>query len=105
MAELIDTMKFKSPINLDSSFGMRPLAKRATSVMRLHYNQDDSGFIEWEVPRLDLYEEIGLTFTFDRNGQRTLTDYDGVFAIPDQALDLLERNGVDVAEMRKAMAD
>jgi len=101
----VEVYKFKSPINLDSSFGCRPVAKRASSVMELYFYKDGTGGIEWTVPHYDLYEFIGLTFEYGVNGKRTLTEYDGVFAIPDQAMDLLERHGVDCAEMRKSMAN
>lgn len=103
--ELIDTHTFHSPINQEGSWGQRPLAKRAKSVMRLYYYKDQHAFIEWEVPALDLVEHIGLVFEFDRAGKRTLVDYDGVFTLPDQAMDLLEKHGVDCAQMRKSMAD
>lgn len=99
----VDVLKFKSPINLDSSFGCRPVARRASSVMELFFYKDGTGCIEWTVPHYDLYECIGLTFEYDRAGKRTLTEYDGIFAIPDQAMDLLERNGVNCTEMRKSM--
>lgn len=103
-ATTVDRMEFHSPINLDSSFGCRPVAKRAKSVMELFFYKDNTGFIEWEVPHYDLFETIGLVFEIDTKGKRTLAEYDGVFAIPDQAMDLLERNGVDCADMRKSMA-
>ena len=102
-SELIDTLEFESPINLEGSWGQRNLSEKARSKMELYFDKDDTGFIEWTCDELDLAEQIGLWFQFDRHGRRTLTDYDGVFSIPDQALDLLERNGVDVAEMRKSM--
>jgi hypothetical protein len=104
-AEKIATLKFKSPINLDASWGSRQLAKKATSLMTLYFYKDASGFIEWEVPALDIVEQIGLVFELDRAGKRTLIDYDGVFDLPKQAMDLLEKNGVDCAEMRKSLAD
>lgn len=100
----IDTVTFKSPINLEGSWGERNLAKRATSTMALHFNKDDTGYIEWEIASLDRFEEIGLVFEFDAKGKRTLVDYDGVFSLPKQAMDLLEKNGVCCAEMRKTLA-
>lgn len=101
----IDVMEFKSPINLEGSWGVRPVAKKAKSVMELYFRKDNTGFIEWSVPKHDMFEFIGLWFEIDRHGKRTLTEYDGIFTLPDQAMDLLERNGVDVAEMRKSLAD
>lgn len=105
MDKAIDRLEFLSPINLERSWGITPVADEAKSTMELFFNKDNTGWIEWVVEELDLSEEIGLTFEIDRHGKRTLTDYDGVFSIPDQAMDLLERNGVDCVEMRKAMAD
>lgn len=104
-AEKIDTLTFKSPLNLEGSWGERSLSDETESVMDLYFYKDDSGFIEWTNDEFDLAENIGLWFEFDRNGKRTLTDYDGVFSLPDQAMDLLEKNGVDCAEMRKSLAD
>jgi hypothetical protein len=104
-ASKVDTMQFESPINLEGSWGQRTLAKRTTSILTLYLDTDDTGFIEWEIPQLDMVEHIGLTFEIDPAGKRTLTDYDGVFSIPDQALDILEKNGIDCAEMRQTMAD
>ena len=97
-----DILEFHSPINMEGSWGGRTLSRKAKSIMRLWLHKDpSSGGIEWEVPKLDLYEEIGLTFEWDDKKQkRVLVDYDGVMSIPDQALDLLERNGIDVSEMR-----
>jgi hypothetical protein len=103
-AEKIDTLKFKSPINLDASWGSRQLAKRATSIMTLYFYKDEHALIEWEVPALDIVEQIGLVFEFDRHGKRTLVDYDGVFDLPKQAMNLLEKNGVDVSEMRQTLS-
>jgi hypothetical protein len=99
----VDVLRFKSPINLDSSFGCRSVAKRASSVMELFFYEDGTGCIEWTVPHYDLHECIGLTFRYAKDGKRTLDAYDGIFAIPDQAMDLLERNGVNCTEMRKCM--
>lgn len=108
----VETHTFRSPISLDSSFGTRRVSDESLSVMRLYFHKDGSGRIEWDVwhdgverddCEPDLFESIGLTFEYDVKAKRTLTEYDGIFAIPDEALDLLEKHGVDVAEMRKAM--
>lgn len=103
--EKIDSLTFRSPITLEGLWGERNLASDAESVMDLYFYRDATGFIEWECEALDLVEHIGLVFELDRNGKRTLTDYDGVFSLPDQAMDLLEKNGVDCREMRKSLAD
>ena len=102
-AQSIGKLEFDSPISLDRSWGNTPLSDKAHSTMELYFHKDTTGFIEWCVEELDIVENIGLVFEIDAQGKRTLTDYDGVFAIPDQALDLLEKHGVDVVEMRKSM--
>lgn len=104
-AQLVDTLEFESPIGMERSSGYSPVTDKAKSKMELYFNKDNTGYIEWEVDELDLYESIGLTFEFDVAGKRTLTDYDGVMTLPDQAMDLLEKNGVDVSEMRATLAD
>ncbi len=98
----IGTLKFRSPINLEGSWGSRPLAKRATSYMTLYFSRDNTGWIEWEIPGLGMYEEIGLTFDITADGRRVLSDYDGVMSFPDQAVTLLEKHGVDCSYIRNA---
>lgn len=102
----VGVMEFYSPINQEGSWGSRPLAKRTKSIFTLYYYRDSlDGLIEWEIPHLDMVESIGLVFELDQAGKRTLVDYDGVFSLPAQAMDLLERHGVDCAKMRKSLAD
>lgn len=103
-AEKIATLTFESPLTMEGSWGSRMLADKAQSTMDLYFNKDDTGFIEWCCDELDLVEHIGLSFEFDRLGKRTLTDYDGVMTLPDQAMDLLEQHGVDCREMRTSLA-
>ena len=104
-ATSIGKMEFMSPINQEGSWRQRNLAKRTKSIMELYFYKDNSGFIEWDIPKLDMTEHIGLVFEITPEGKRVLTDYDGVFSLPDQAMDLLEKHGVDCAEMRKNLAD
>ena len=104
-ATFIGKTQFLSPINQEGSWGERNLAKRTKSTMDLYFYPDNSGFIEWDIPKLGMTENIGLVFEITQDGKRVLTDYDGVFSLPDQAMDLLEQHGVDCAEMRKNLAD
>ena len=103
--EKIAEKTFRSPINKENSFTQWNVAEDTESTMTLYYYRDTTGYIEWDIPEIEETYEIGLTFEFDKQGKRTLTDYDGVFAIPQQALDLLQEQGVDVKEMREAMKD
>ena len=95
MAELIDTMKVKSPLKLEGSWGERDLGEHE-STLDLYYNKDDTGFIEWDIPSLDRFEYIGLWFEFDRDGKRSLSEYDGVMSLNDHAIALLRKKGVEV---------
>ena len=95
MAELIDTMKVKSPLKLEGSWGERDLGEHE-STLELYYNKDDTGFIEWDIPSLDRFEYIGLWFEFDRDGKRSLSEYDGVMSLNDHAIAILRKNGVEV---------
>ncbi len=104
-AEKVGTLVFESPLTMEGSWGSRMIADNEKSVMDLYFNKDDTGYIEWSCEKMDLFEDIGLTFEFDKAGKRTLTDYDGVMTLPDQAMDLLEQHGVDCKEMRKSLAD
>jgi hypothetical protein len=106
----IDKVEFHSPINIEGSWGGRNLHKDALSTMELWFSSRDAsrGSIEWIVcPDTDdeMVEEIGLRFGVNPHGKRTLEDYDGVFSLPDQAMDLLEKHGIDCAEMRRVLAD
>jgi len=94
MAELIDTMVVKSPLKLEGSWGERDLGEHE-STLELYYNKDDTGFIEWDIPNIG-FELIGLWFEFDRNGKRSLCEYDGVMSLNDHAIALLRKNGVVV---------
>ena len=104
-ATLVGKLEFTSPINKENSFGSWNLAKRTKSIMSLYFYKDTYGFIEWDIPKLEMTEHIGLIFEFDVNGKRTLVDYDGVFELPSQAMRLLEKYGVDVAEIRESLKD
>lgn len=99
-ATKVDSVAFKSPINKENSFGQWNVAKNTKSTMDLYFYKDNTGFIEWDIPKIEETVTIGLTFEIGVDGKRKLTDYDGVFDLPEQAMNLLEKNGVDVTEMR-----
>lgn len=65
--------------------------------MDLYFENDNTGFIEWDIPSLDRTENIGLWFEIDQDGKRTLSDYDGVFSLPSEAIELLRKHGIDPA--------
>jgi hypothetical protein len=95
MAALIDTLVVKSPLKLEGSWGERDLGEHE-STLELYYNQDNTGFIEWDMPGIDMFESIGLWFDIDKDGIRSLAEYDGVMSLNDHAIALLRKNNVFV---------
>lgn len=69
---------------------------RHQSTMDLYFRSDNTGWIEWDIPALEDGADIGPVFELDAAGRRTLCDYDGVFDIPPEAVDLLREAGVIV---------
>lgn len=49
--------------------------------------------IEWDIPALEETVHIGVWFSADAS---SMTDYDGVMSLPQQAIELLEDNGIQV---------
>jgi hypothetical protein len=93
MMKKLDSIKFKSEIVLERS--ITPTAERMgehESTMTLHRVDADQYLIEWENPVQ--YVEIGIW----TKGKK-VTDYDGVFELPKQALTLLKRNGFNTKEV------
>ena len=95
MSTLIESIKHTTPINLEYSHGSISQGKHGWT-MELHFNSDASGFIEWDIPSLERTEYIGLWLEIDRDGKRSLSDYDGVFALPSEAIELMRKNGIEV---------
>ena len=92
---------FKSSLIMEGSWGVRSLGEHE-SVMALYVTADGKrGFIEWDVPDLEELTEIGLWFDQDDKDpdssiHSVLTDYDGVFSLPAEAVKMLEEFGVRV---------
>ena len=95
MAALIDTLVVKSALKLEGSWGERDLGEHE-STLELYYNQDNTGFIEWDMPGIDMFESIGLWFDIDKDGNKSLSDYDGVMSLNNHAIALLRKNNVFV---------
>ncbi len=93
--KLIATKTFKSSLIMEGSWGEQSLGEHQ-SVMELYLTEDKTrGFIEWDVPELQELTEIGLWFQ-THGGEMVLTDYDGVFSLPYEAIKMLEETGVYV---------
>lgn len=93
----IATKTFTTYIVSEGSWGARDRGKHE-STMELYEGEDAGhGSIEWEIPAIDEYADIGLTYEMI-DGKRHLTDYDGVFSLPKEAIELLESAGIVVSE-------
>lgn len=79
----------------EGSFGSHDLGTHeSTMELFFHEGQAGSGVIEWDIPDLDTTEHIGLTWDNDKN----LLEYDGVFALPKEAITFLEAQGFTVSD-------
>jgi len=94
---LVATKKFESELFLERSITpyRQPLGK-AENEMNFYMDESGTeGMIEWEYTLADGdgdCEGIGLWFS---DGDKKLTDYDGVFELPKEAIELLKENGYD----------
>lgn len=89
--------KFLSPINRDNGYTNEYLGDFESS-MELFLadesnNRNGSGNIEWVVEEADLCEHIGVWWEHGK-----LVEYDGVFELPQQAVQLLRKFGVTVGK-------
>ena len=98
MAKPIASKTFTAELIKEGSWGERELGKHE-STMDLYEVEGDAGRlgIEWDIPALDHVEEIGIWVEMI-DGKRTLCDYDGVFSLPAEAIELLESVGIVVPE-------
>lgn len=93
----IATKTFTSPLKLEGSWGAMSMGTHESTMDLYLHSTEPRGFIEWDIPRLDETEHIGLTFEV-RDGVRHLTDYDGVFNLPAQAIEMLRAEGIVVSK-------
>lgn len=89
---------FTSEMVLEGSWGSRKLGRYA-STMELTIYDDHVGCIEWDIPELETTEHIGLWFETTPEGKLSLSDYDGVFCLPIQAIHMIEEAGIIVEEI------
>lgn len=85
--------KFVSPISIENSFTNEFMGDYE-STMELFKFTDDHFHIEWVIDDLDIVEGIGIWCN-----NKKVTEYDGVFELPLQAIELLKENGFDTSEV------
>ena len=85
---------FTAPLIMEGSRGEKDIGTHE-STMELYFHDDATGFIEWDIEDVG-FEHIGLWFTIDQFGIRTLDEYDGVMCLSDKAIALLRKYDVIV---------
>ena len=103
----VDTYTFTSLVLYEGSWG-ETQAGRHESTMDLWLFEPTGntrrGYIEWDIPALEETVPIGLTMETEYDAVTSagytmvLTDYDGVFSLPKEAIELLERNNIFVSD-------
>jgi hypothetical protein len=92
------TFTFTAPLCFHGSWGFRD-AGQHESTMRLYSWgwADKIRFgIEWDIPDLDAFEDIGICTEVGPDGVLSLEGYDGIMALPAQATALLRAWGIRV---------
>lgn len=89
----VATLTFSAELCTHGTWGARGQGNHE-STMELYFREDATGWIDWENPVQE--EGIGLWFSISPQGLRTLTEYDGVMALPVQCCDILRAAGVVV---------
>jgi hypothetical protein len=88
-------MTFQSNINSETSYGQHSLGDHQSTMELMVDDGSDiengSATIEWDIPSLGETEHIGLVW---EDGK--LTEFDGVFSLPEEAAELMEHYGVEV---------
>ena len=64
--------------------------------MELFKRDDNSHFIEWDIPEAD--ETVCMEIELE-NDTKNVTGYDGVFELPKEAIELLKKNGFNTDEV------
>jgi hypothetical protein len=93
----IDLITFKSEIVSETSMSSIPTSLgKHTSTMELFHVSENRYCIEWDIPTLDETYNIGI---WVEDGTKTVTEYDGVFELPEQAVKLLQNNGFNTDDV------
>ena len=88
------TINFTAALLKHGSWGHRDLGTHPSSMTLWLDDNRRTGMIEWDIPSLGEFENIGLWF--DDDG--VLVDYDGVMALPREAMSMLRAYGFTVPE-------
>ena len=104
ISDVVASCEFYSPINEVGTFGSVPVSDRMHSTMEFYSRNDNTGgMIEWcvwnENGDAEYVQNIGIWW----NSDKELFDYDGVFDIPREALELLVSMGIKMDNFEDEM--
>ena len=94
--KLIASKAFCAALILEGSWGESAQGDHISTMDLYDGPLAGSGFIEWDIPSMERTEQIGLWYEELENGKRTLVDYDGIFSLPREAIELMESVGIVV---------
>lgn len=89
--------EFVSELVLETSMSATatPLGENKSTMTLYGFDDDpDYYFIEWDIQALGECENIGI---WCEEGTKELRDYDGVFELPLQAIQMLKENGFNTS--------
>jgi len=87
----IDKISFKAILVLEHSMSAKKEELgNFEQTMELIKNDEGCHFIEWDIPEAE--ETVGIGIELDE-GTKNVVGYDGVFELPEQAIELLKKNG------------
>lgn len=95
--ETIDKITFTA--NLVREYSCTPVVEQIgvfEQTMELFKEDSDIYFIEWVIPEAEECELIGIEV---KDGTKIVTGYDGVFELPQEAIELLNKNGFNTDEV------
>ena len=87
------TINFTAALLKHGSWGHRDMGTHPSSMTLFLSDNRRIGLIEWDIPSLSEFEEIGLWFE-----DGVLVDYDGIMALPREAVAMLRAYGFTVPE-------
>ena len=87
------TITFTAALLKHGSWGHRDMGRHPSSMTLWLDDNRRTGMIEWDIPSLNEFENIGLWFEAG-----VLVDYDGVMALPGEAVSMLRVYGFTVPE-------
>lgn len=85
--------EFTSSISIDNGYSNNYKGEYTSSMELFKNDKGTPTVIEWCVDELDEVEHIGLSFD-----GKSLDDYDGVFDLPKQAIQLIQKAGYTVGK-------